>query len=69
MISGQLPMTAHTSRPWRVHAVAGDFEIQDVWILDTPGSRDDFSSLVQLIGSLDFPSRSSRLVRLVWSVR
>lgn len=25
-----LPDTAHTSRPWRVHEIAPDFELEDV---------------------------------------
>lgn len=38
----KLPDTAHTSRPWRIHEVAPDFEVEDVWALPTPGGPDDF---------------------------
>jgi hypothetical protein len=27
----RLPNTAHTSRPWRIHEIARDFRLEDVW--------------------------------------
>ena len=33
----RLPNTAHTQRPWRIHAIAPDFAVEDVWALPTPG--------------------------------
>ncbi len=50
----RLPSTAHTSRPWRIHDVAPDFEVEDVWALPTPGGPDDFPRLVRL-GSTNDP--------------
>jgi hypothetical protein len=41
------PKTAHTSRPWRVHELTKDFELEDVWELPTPGGPDDLARLVQ----------------------
>ena len=32
-----LPNSAHTSRPWRIHEIAPDFRLEDVWALPTPG--------------------------------
>ncbi|MFD5883463.1 DUF2867 domain-containing protein [Streptomyces yangpuensis] len=43
----RLPSTAHTSRPWRIHEIAGDFRIEDVWALPTPGGPDDLARLVR----------------------
>jgi hypothetical protein len=43
----KLPKTAHTSRPWRVHELTRDFELEDVWELPTPGGPDDLARLVQ----------------------
>ena len=43
----RLPDAAHTSRPWRIHELTRDFEIEDVWALPTPGDRDDFPLLVR----------------------
>jgi hypothetical protein len=65
----RLPDTAHTSRPWRIHDVAPDFELVDVWALPTPGDPDDFPRLVQMAASLD-PSRSpSSAVRALFALR
>ena len=35
----RLPNTAHTSQPWRIHEITGDFRLEDVWALPTPGGR------------------------------
>ncbi len=43
----RLPKTTHTSRPWRVHELTEDFELEDVWELPTPGGPDDLARLVQ----------------------
>ena len=65
----RLPDSAHTSRPWRIHELTGDFRVEDVWELPTPGHGEDFPLLVQAIASGD-PSRSaSRAARALWTVR
>ncbi|MDC0767365.1 DUF2867 domain-containing protein [Streptomyces sp. HD] len=43
----RLPRTAHTDRPWRIHEIAGDFTVEDVWALPTPGGPDDLVWLVR----------------------
>ncbi|WP_415952234.1 DUF2867 domain-containing protein [Streptomyces sp. KLOTTS4A1] len=43
----RLPRTAHTDRPWRIHDIADDFTVEDVWALPTPGGPDDFVWLVR----------------------
>ncbi|MFF0275600.1 DUF2867 domain-containing protein [Streptomyces sp. NPDC004330] len=43
----RLPTTAHTSRPWRIHEIAADFGVEDVWVLPTPGGPDDLHLLVR----------------------
>lgn len=43
----RLAVTAHTSRPWRIHEIAGDFRVEDVWALPTPGGPDDLAHLVR----------------------
>ena len=62
----KLPKTAHTSRPWRVHELTKDFELEDVWALPTPGGPDDLPRLVQL-----FTSRSEEplVLRALFAVR
>jgi hypothetical protein len=72
----RLPDTAHTSRPWRIHELTGDFRLEDVWALPTPGGPDDFPRLVRGfprlvrgLASAD-PSRgSSRAARALWAIR
>lgn len=66
--SMRLPNTAHACRPWRVHELAGDFRLEDVWGLPTPGGPDDFPRLVRLMASFD-PSRSSGVVCVLFAIR
>jgi Protein of unknown function (DUF2867) len=65
----RLPNTAHTSRPWRIHALTADFRLADVWALPTPGGPDDFPRLVQLIASGDPSQGSSGVARTLWAIR
>jgi hypothetical protein len=65
----RLPNSAHTSRPWRIHEIAGDFRLEDVWALPTPGDADDFPRLVQLATSLDPGQSSSLAVRTLFAIR
>ncbi|MGW6283302.1 DUF2867 domain-containing protein [Kribbella sp. NPDC055071] len=65
----RLPATAHTSRPWRIHELAPDFVLEDVWALPTPGGRDDFDELVRQFGGSDFPDRAPLIVRVLWEAR
>lgn len=66
--SVRLPETAHTARPWRIHEIAPDFKVEDVWALPTPGGPDDFPRLVKGITSFD-PAASSPVVRALFAVR
>jgi hypothetical protein len=64
-----LPDTAHTSRPWRIHEIAPDFRLEDVWALPTPGGKEDFPRLVEQFASAD-PSRTlPRPARMLWALR
>jgi hypothetical protein len=65
----RLPNTAHTSRPWRIHELAPDFRLEDVWALPTPGGPDDLPRLVSAIFSGDFPQGAPLLVRALWEAR
>jgi hypothetical protein len=67
----RLPSTAHTSRPWRIHELAREFRLEDVWALPTPGGRDDFPRLVRLLASRNDPARASgwHVVRMLWAIR
>jgi hypothetical protein len=65
----RLPKTAHTSRRWRIHELAPDFRLEDVWALPTPGGPDDFPRLVQALASGDPSRASSRAARSLWAIR
>jgi hypothetical protein len=67
----RLPASAHTSQPWRIHDLTGDFRLEDVWALPTPGGKDDFGLLMRLLTSRDGPllTSSSRSVRVLWAAR
>jgi hypothetical protein len=65
----KLPTTAHTTRPWRVHQIAPDFEVEDVWLLRTPGGPDDFRHLVAQFDGGDFPEGAPLVVRFLWEAR
>jgi hypothetical protein len=66
----RLPETAHTSRPWRIHEIAKDFELEDVWELPTPGGPDDLARLVKQFASPDVDGREFPLVfRALFALR
>ncbi|HTZ86695.1 MAG TPA: DUF2867 domain-containing protein [Solirubrobacteraceae bacterium] len=65
----RLPNAAHTSRPWRIHELTRDFELEDVWELPTPGGKDEFHLLVAGIADGDTSTGSPPLVRLLWAIR
>ena len=67
---GPLPSSAHTSRPWRIHDIAPDFRLEDVWALPTPGGPGDFHLLVERLAGSDPATQSpSRVARALWAIR
>jgi Protein of unknown function (DUF2867) len=65
----KLPDSEQTSRPWRIHELVTDFRLLDVWALPTPGGRDDFPRLVEIVSSSDTADTPSRAARALWAVR
>jgi len=65
----RLPDSAHSSRPWRIHELADDFRLEDVWALPTPGGPDDFPRLVHAIAGGDPARGSSGAARTLWAIR
>ncbi|SNS01938.1 DUF2867 domain-containing protein [Actinomadura mexicana] len=47
----KLPASAHTDRPWRIHEIAPDFRLEDVWALPATGGPDDFPKLLEQMTS------------------
>lgn len=64
----RLPDSEFIARPWRIHAIAPDFRLEDVWALPTPGTAEDFPRLVELMGTNDLEG-GSPLVRLLFAIR
>jgi hypothetical protein len=69
----RLPDAAHSSRPWRVHELTDDFELEDVWALPTPGGPDDLARFLQLVASQDahdrdYPAVFRALFALRWKL-
>jgi hypothetical protein len=65
----QLPDCAHADRPWRIHELTGDFRLEDVWALPTPGGPDDFSRLVRTIAAGNPEENSPPVARALWALR
>jgi hypothetical protein len=68
----RLPTTAHTDRPWRIHEIAADFEVEDVWALPTPGGPDDFERLLSRFSDADPDTpalMSSRIGQFLMALR
>jgi hypothetical protein len=65
----RLPNSAHTSHPWRIHELTGDFRLEDVWALPTPGREDEFPRLVERIAAGNPEATSPRTARALWAVR
>ncbi|SEE91572.1 DUF2867 domain-containing protein [Jiangella alba] len=65
----KLPDSAHTSRPWRIHELAPDFRLYDVWALPTPGGPDDFPRLVRQSATGDTSGSPSRVARALFAIR
>jgi len=65
----RLPNSEHTSRPWRIHEIAPDFELEDVWALPTPGGPEDFPRLVSQGAEGDTSANASAAARLLFRIR
>ena len=65
----RLPASEHTSRPWRIHEIAPDFRVEDVWALPTPGGPGDFPLLVERFAAGNPSHSGSPLVRFLFALR
>jgi hypothetical protein len=66
--SALLDTAEHARRPWRIHEIAKDFRVLDVWALPTPGGPEDFPRLIRLMTAFD-PSETSVVVRTLFAIR
>jgi hypothetical protein len=65
----QLPETEHRSQAWRIHEITGDFRVEDVWALPTPGGPDDFPLLVEGFAADDPSQGLPAPARALWVLR
>ena len=68
-VTMRLPNSAHTLRPWLIHELTRDFEVEDVWALPTPGGPDDFPLLVEGFAAADPSESGSGAVRALFAIR
>ena len=65
-----VPKSIHRERPWRIHELARDFRLEDVWALPTPGAEaGDFPRLVEGLAAGDPAEGPSRVARALWAFR
>ncbi|MFF4196787.1 DUF2867 domain-containing protein [Nonomuraea sp. NPDC001831] len=66
----RLANAVHTGRPWRIHDIAGGFELEDVWAIRTPGAgQEDFSAvLAALRDAGDGPLPVRLLLAVRWKL-
>jgi hypothetical protein len=65
----KLPKSAYTDPPWRMHEIAPDFTVEDVWALPTPGGPDDFARLLRLMSGGDTSDNPSWIARTLFAIR
>jgi hypothetical protein len=66
----RLPDTAHTTHPWRIHEIAPDFQIEDVWAYRTPGAGpEDFPVMLAALRAAGGLNENPRAVRFLFAVR
>jgi hypothetical protein len=66
----RLANSEHTGRPWRIHEVAPDFQVEDVWAFRTPGAGpDDFPAMLSALRADGGLNQNPPLVRLLFAVR
>ncbi|MCO1660881.1 DUF2867 domain-containing protein [Pseudonocardia sp. S2-4] len=66
----RLPVTEHTARPWRIHEIAPDFRVEDVWAYRTPrAGPDDFPAMLAALRAVGGLNENPPVVRLLFVVR
>jgi hypothetical protein len=66
----RLPAEAHASRPWRIHEIAHDFRIEDVWSFRTPGAGPhDFPIMLAALRAASGPADQPLPVRILFAAR
>ncbi|WP_433656430.1 DUF2867 domain-containing protein [Nocardia sp. CA-128927] len=62
----RIPIAVYTCRSWRIHDLADDFAVEDVWALPTPGGPDDLAKFARQFTS---GGVSDPIVRVLLALR
>lgn len=65
----RIPNDVHTSRPWRIHELAEDFTLEDVWSLPANGDAADFQIVLDETIAGDPSHTLPAPARFLWWVR
>ncbi len=65
----RVPVSEYAAKPWRIHEIAPDFRVEDVWVLPTPGGPGELPRLVDAVFTGDFESNVPTPVALLWRAR
>ncbi|OLT40530.1 hypothetical protein BJF85_24895 [Saccharomonospora sp. CUA-673] len=65
----RLPNSEFTERPWRIHEFAGDFEVEDVWSLPTPGGPDDLGRFARGFTASNTNEISDKATSVLFAIR
>jgi len=66
----RLAKTTYTERLWRIHDIAGDFTIQDMWSFRTPDAGpDDFPAMLAAMRAAGGLDKQSLPARFLFAVR
>jgi hypothetical protein len=63
------PNAVHVAHPLRMHELAPDFTVEDVWVLPAVGAAGDFPTLLDVFANLEFQSSTSLPTRVLWGTR
>ena len=68
--NGRVADVEHTGRQWRIHDIAPDFRLEDVWSYRTPGAGpDDFPVMLAALRAAGGLNENPPLVRFLFAVR
>src|SRR6266496_6268682 len=66
----RLAEATHTEQPWRIHEIASDFSVEDVWSFRTPGGGpDDFPTMLAAMRAAGGLAEQTRPARFLFAVR
>ncbi|MFQ6325931.1 DUF2867 domain-containing protein [Nocardia sp. CWNU-33] len=66
----RLAATAYIEQPWRIHELAREFAVEDVWSFRTPGAGpDDFPVMLAAMRAAGGPVKQTLPVRFLFAIR